>query len=96
MSKKPNIQMPMPTVVGIDDPDPQPLKRGSASGWLGNYEWVSLPITEENKYNDKRDIPAYDWCVEQYGEEASRWYKKGDKFYFRSNEDLMMFILRWA
>jgi len=94
MSKKPHIQMP--TIFGMHEPKVQPLKRGNATSWLGDYEWVSLPITEENKYDDSRNSPAFHWCIEQYGDEGHRWFYKEDKFYFRNDSDLMMFILRWS
>ena len=31
--------------------DIEPMQTGKASGWLGEYHWVSLPINEDNKYN---------------------------------------------
>jgi hypothetical protein len=30
------------------------------------------------------------------GPSGSRWFEKKDKFYFRKDADLTMFILRWS
>jgi hypothetical protein len=48
------------------------------------------------------------WCVEMFGdrgesiwgeekapEPAQRWYANNRKFWFRSDEDRMMFVLKW-
>ncbi len=45
-----------------------------------------------------------EWCVEVFGPSAkmgvwqpgSRWYANNAKFWFREEEDAIMFILRWS
>lgn len=72
------------------------MKTGKASGWGGffSYHWVELEGAEENQYADLDTTPQQ-WCVRQYGAEGVRWFAKKEKFYFQSEEDLSMFILRW-
>ena len=74
----------------------EPMKTGKASGWgVFSYFWVKLAITEDNKYSDVKAEP-YDWCLNQFGKSGSRWFEKQGKFYFRSEQDMTMFILRWS
>jgi len=75
--------------------DLRPMRTGEAKGWLGTYKWVSLNVTEENKYSDLKTAP-HDWCIEHFGKEGSRWFEKNGKFYFKDEKDMTMFILRWS
>lgn len=75
--------------------DIEPMQTGKASGWLGEYHWVSLPIHEDNKYNDIT-TPAISWCQENFGKSGHRWFEKNKKFYFKDERDMSMFILRWS
>jgi hypothetical protein len=43
-----------------------------------------------------------EWCVEKYGPSPSlfepppgRWYVNNSRFWFRNEEDLTLFLLRW-
>jgi len=44
------------------------------------------------------------WMIEQFGPSADngvwtpdmRWYANNAKFWFRSEQDLMMFVLKWS
>jgi hypothetical protein len=81
---------------GIDlDLEIKDMQTGKAKGWLGEYHWVSLPVTEKNKDIDTV-TPAIEWCREQYGKSGSRWFEKDKKFYFKDEKDMTMFILRWV
>lgn len=73
----------------------EPMKTGKAKGWLGDYFWVQLPVNEENKYSDLKTEP-YDWSTNQYGKAGARWFEKQGKFYFKNEQDMTMFILRWS
>jgi hypothetical protein len=39
---------------------------------------------------------AQTWCLERFGKSGARWFEKKDKFYFKNEKDLTMFILRWT
>lgn len=73
----------------------QPMKTGDASGWGMKYKWVSLPVTDDNKYSDLI-TPPNEWCQSQFGNPGVKWFYKKDKFYFKDERDMTMFILRWV
>jgi len=77
------------------EPEIQPMKTGKAKGWIGEYNWVSLPITEDNKYKDNTSL-GKDWCLEHFGKSGHRWFEKENKFFFKNEKDMTMFILRWC
>ena len=77
------------------EPDLEPMKTGKAKGWIGEYHWVSLPVTDQNKYDDTT-TPAMEWCREQFGKSGRRWFEKKKKFYFENEKDMTLFILRWV
>lgn len=77
------------------EPELTPMQTGKAKGWGMEYHWVELPVTEQNKHMD-RTTPARDWCFEHYGKSGARWFEKQQKFYFRNEKDMTMFILRWS
>ena len=72
----------------------RPMKTGKASGWGMEYTWIEIARAE----NTPLDIneQAQVWCKEKMGPSGSRWFEKKDKFYFRKDADLTMFILRWS
>jgi len=45
-----------------------------------------------------------EWCVDTYGASAemgvwtpgARWYANNSKFWFRDEEDKLMFVMRWS
>jgi hypothetical protein len=63
------------------------------------FDWW-LPGGLQN--NTWRDM--IEWCVETYGASAKdgvmtpnqRWYANNAKFWFREQDDLMMFVLKWS
>jgi hypothetical protein len=73
----------------------EPMQTGKAQGWIGEYYWVSLAITASNRYTDI-NTQAKDWCTEQFGSSGHRWFEKKQKFYFKNERDMTMFILRWS
>jgi hypothetical protein len=77
------------------EPELEPMRTGKAGGWGMTYHWVSLAVTDKNKYNDII-TPAIEWCREQYGKSGSRWYENQRKFYFKDERDMTMFILKWS
>ncbi len=77
------------------DREIEPMKTGKASSWLGEYHWVKLAVTEDNKYvNNVAQI--IDWCCEKFGKGGSKWFEKNGQFYFKDDRDMSMFILRWS
>ena len=77
------------------EPELEPMRTGKAGGWGMEYHWVSLPVTEKNKYDDTI-TPAIEWSKEQFGKSGARWFEKKKKFYFNDKRDMTMFILRWS
>ena len=73
----------------------EPMKTGKAGGWGMSYHWVSLPVTDDNKYSDLKTAP-YSWCCDHFGNPGVRWFDKKGKFYFKDEKDMTMFILRWS
>ena len=74
----------------------EPMRSGEASGWgIWKYHWVSLPVTEDNKYQNVTD-DAIEWCKEHYGRMGTRWFEKKKKFFFQSEKDMSLFILKWS
>lgn len=71
---------------------------GKASAWNGAFQycWVRPDLTEE----ETRWLNCLDgheeWCKTQFGKPGSRWFLKGDKFYFKDEKDMTMFVLRWS
>jgi hypothetical protein len=52
---------------------------------------------------DEQAPELFAWCTETYGEPAltgehknSKWYPCWNDIYFQSEEDLTLFMLRWA
>lgn len=73
----------------------EPMRTGRAKGWIGEYHWVQLAVTENNKYLDTT-TPAVEWCQQNFGRSGARWFEKKNKFYFKNEKDMTMFILRWS
>lgn len=80
--------------IKLED-EPRPMQTGKAKGWIGEYSWVSLPVTEKNKDEDTI-TPAVEWCKEQFGNSGARWFEKQKRFYFKDEKDMTIFILRWT
>lgn len=76
------------------DSEPRPMKTGKASGWGMEYTWVEIGRTESTPLDLNEQAQA--WCRERYGTSASRWFEKKDKFYFRNEKDLTLFLLKWS
>lgn len=68
------------------------MKTGKANGWGMEYRWIELG---ESDNVQSKDSP-YDWCVERYGKPGIRWFEKKRKFYFKNEQDLTMFILKFS
>lgn len=48
--------------------------------------WVKIKFTDE----------IHDWCIEQYGIMGGWYYGYGNCFYFFSEYDRTIFLIRWA
>ena len=90
----PNISTSVFNGVTLE-PELNPMKKGKSKSWLGEYHWVTLPITDKNKYTDNV-TPAIEWCREYFSKSGSRWFEQDKKFYFKDEKDLTMFILRYS
>jgi hypothetical protein len=76
------------------DHDLRPMKTGKASGWGMEYSWIEIARTEGTALDINEQAQA--WCRERFGNSASRWFEKKDKFYFKNEKDLTLFILKWS
>lgn len=81
--------------VQQSEPELEPMETGKASGWGMEYNWVSLPVTDKNKYDDTV-TPAIEWCHQHFGRSGVRWFEKKKKFYFKNEKDMTLFILRFS
>ena len=76
------------------DHDLRPMQTGKASGWGMEYTWVEIAKTESTPLDLNEQ--AQTWCREMFGKSAARWFEKKDRFYFRNEKDLTLFLLRWS
>ena len=76
------------------DSELRPMKTGKASGWGMEYTWIELAHTESSPLDLNDQVQV--WCTERFSTSAVRWFEKKDKFYFRNEKDLTLFILRWS
>jgi len=72
----------------------RPMKTGKASGWGMDYTWIEIARAEHTPLDINQQAQA--WCKEKFGSSASRWFEKKDRFYFKNEKDLSLFILRWS
>ena len=72
----------------------RPMKTGKASGWGMEYSWVEIARTENTPVNINDQ--AQDWCKQMFGTSSVRWFEKKDKFYFKNEKDLTLFLLKWS
>ena len=79
--------------VGSDH-ELRPMKTGKAKGWGMEYTWIEIARTEYTPIDLNEQ--AQTWCQEKFGKSGARWFEKKDKFYFKNEKDLTMFILRWS
>jgi hypothetical protein len=62
-------------------------------------EFESIWMANMSPWND-----MVEWCVDTFGPTpkdgvwtpSSRWYVNNATFWFRNQEDLMIFVLRWS
>lgn len=76
------------------DHELRPMKTGKASGWGQEYTWVELEAGPDTPPDLGKE--ALEWCCTTMGRPGQRWFEKKMKFYFKSEKDLSMFILRWV
>lgn len=80
------------------DNDTVPMRTGKAKGWLGEYHWVipAMLRSQEVHVKKRTDPEKREWCEQQFGRSGHRWYENHNRFYFKDEADMTMFILRWA
>jgi hypothetical protein len=79
--------------IGLDD-EPRPMRTGKAKGLGMEYTWVEIGRTEHTDLDINERAQA--WCRERFGRSGVRWFEKKDKFYFKDEKDLTMFLLMWS
>ena len=72
----------------------RPMKTGKAKGLGMEYTWVEIARTESTPLDINEQ--AQSWCRKRFGRSGVRWFEKKDKFYFKNEKDLTMFLLMWS
>jgi hypothetical protein len=70
-----------------------------SKGTVYGTEYLTVHPSNSDAWNEMMT-----WMIEQFGPSAvdgvwtpnMRWYANNAKFWFRSEQDLMMFILKWS
>ena len=76
------------------DHELRPMKTGKAKGLGMEYTWVEIARSESTPLDINEQ--AQTWCRDRYGRAGVRWFEKKDKFYFKNEKDLTMFLLMWS
>lgn len=76
------------------DHELRPMKTGKAKGLGMEYTWVEIARTESTPLDINEQ--AQTWCRDRFGRSGVRWFEKKDKFYFKNEKDLTMFLLMWS
>lgn len=76
--------------------EPVPMKTGKARSWLGEYHYVKPKGLASDPEKMQTDPEMREWCVQHFGKSGQRWFEQFNKFYFKNEEDMTMFILRWS
>ena len=76
---------------------------------LGSHYNTAKPVYDDGAYaitgRSAKWDKAVEWCVEQFGPtrlpwqsngKLERWYVNNSIFWFKNEEDLTLFLLRWA
>lgn len=63
------------------------------------YTWVNIAYTYMDPAGIRKEM--YEWCEQQFGPSDShvprRWFRHfTGKFYFKNDEDMNWFLLRWS
>lgn len=89
--------------------DPVPLEIGTETSVSGIvWYWVQPAQAAALDFTDPRNSPQYwqkieDWCFDNFGprniwaqdDDSGCWCASAGKYYFRNQEDRLIFILRW-
>jgi len=70
-----------------------------SKGTVYGTEYLTVHPNNSDAWNEMMQ-----WMIEQFGPSADngvwtpdmRWYANNAKFWFRSEQDLMMFVLKWS
>lgn len=92
-----NINPIIQQINNIDlNDDPVPMKTGKAKNWLGEYHWVTPKMLKSETIKPKTNEEIKDWCMNQFGKTGHKWFEKDNTYYFKNEEDMTMFVLRWS
>lgn len=69
------------------------MQSGKSKSWLGEYHWVSIENNEDKKFDIEK---AKKWCKKNFGSSSSVWYEHKNKFFFKEEKNMTMFILKWS
>lgn len=73
--------------------------------WHGCKYTAVKPFLTSWSISENNDLwnEISQWCYDTYGKpgdpftgDAERWYLNNSAYWFRTEEDLMMFMLRWS
>lgn len=76
------------------------VRIGLAENISGNW-WMPNGVSKQELQRDW--LKLEDWCHSTFGERpynewptsSDRWFVNNSAFWFRNNDDLLMFLLRW-
>ncbi len=94
-----NVSQVVQQISNIDlDDSIVPMRKGTSKSWMGEYHWVSPPMPRSQEVHVKRnnDQDKVDWCEQQFGHSGHRWFANNNRFYFKNEGDMTMFVLRWS
>lgn len=84
--------------IELDD-EMLPMKTGTSKSWIGQYHWVMPKMLKSVAMSKPlSDKDMIEWCEKQFGKGGSghRWFEHHNRFYFKNEEDMTMFVLRWS
>jgi hypothetical protein len=69
-------------------------------------DWFTVMVVKPFKFVIQNELkgpdPHIDWCTNTFGESYNHltdqcfWFMRDGRFYFRKEEDMTMFVLRWT
>jgi hypothetical protein len=83
-------------MISIREFTSQVMKHALDSEEVRPIDWNSV-LEDQGYYSVKlryRNQECYAWCDEQFGQEHFVW--TGSNFFFETEQDAIMFTLRWA
>ena len=64
-------------------------------------DWYTVLVVKPFSFVIKDELkgpsPHYDWCKQTFGDENNdTWFMRDSRYYFRKEEDISVFVLRWT